>query len=100
MTLTVRIEVPASNGPYEALITQVGRPDTILVPGESVDITIWHGSHGPAVSEVPAGTKAARNADAVKFHPAPGDDKPSEPDFLAGKSACDLSGEKGCDSCQ
>lgn len=30
----------------------------------------------------------------------PRPDHPSEPDFLAGKSACDLSGEGACEACQ
>lgn len=58
MTLTVKITVPAENGPFEALVRlggQTGQGE-ILEPGDSVDVTL-HKSQGIYITELPAGSK-------------------------------------------
>lgn len=58
MTLKVRIEVPVGGGPYEARVV-IGATEHILAPGDSVEGYVYSG-HDVHVTEVPAGTKAAK----------------------------------------
>lgn len=82
MTLRVTISLP-DNSPYEARITQTNNnPQVVLGSSDSCDFWI-HSGNEIHIAEVPLGTKAQL----------------AEGDFPLGK-ACDLSGEKTCDSCQ
>jgi len=58
MTLTVRIQVPKANGPYEAKVT-VGKMVTYLEPGDELQATLYDGQD-MHVSEALQGTKAAQ----------------------------------------
>lgn len=58
MTLKVRIQVPKNGGPYEAKV-KVGHAEHILEPGDELEAYVHSGAE-INVSEVPAGTKAAK----------------------------------------
>jgi len=61
--MPLKIEVPASGGGYEALIKMSDGTEHLLCAGEHVDLWIHGGKRVDSITEMPAGTKAARNAE-------------------------------------
>ena len=58
MTLKIRIEVPKDAGPYEAQVMH-GTNEHVLAPGDVLEVHVWS-LQDVHITEVPAGTKAAK----------------------------------------
>lgn len=114
MTLQVTI-TPKTQG-YELEVTQSGgNPTTVLAFGDHIDVWL-HSGNQISLKEVPAGTKSAlvnarieafassvpkvATSGFISTGPAHVALDPTSDKALPATQACDLSGDKTCDSCQ